>query len=396
MSAVLVTLGYAWIGVVALLVMVLLVEVVAGCRIEAPRDGAATRVVPSYVVLMPAHDEAGTIESTIAAVRPQLPPSARLLVVADNCSDATAAQARRAGAEVVERRHASLRGKGHALAYGLEQLRSAPPDVVVVLDADCIPAPGALDLIAARAAELHRPVQALYLMSAPPGSSLALRLAAFAWALKNELRPRGLHRLGLPCQLMGSGMAFPWDGVEHVQLASGHLTEDLQLGVQLAGSGSAPCFLPQARVDSWFPESQAALQSQRRRWEHGHLSMILAGVPRLLRDLPRGGGTNALALALDLCVPPLALLAAMLAVSCALAVVMAAFGGAGWLPVVLAAFSLLAYAASVGMAWWQVGRRWVTFLELASALDYAARKLPLYAAFILRRQREWVRTNRER
>lgn len=396
MSAVLVTLGYAWIGVVALLVMVLLVEVVAGCRIEAPRDGAATRVVPSYVVLMPAHDEAGTIESTIAAVRPQLPPSARLLVVADNCSDATAAQARRAGAEVVERRHAALRGKGHALAYGLEQLRSAPPDVVVVLDADCIPAPGALDLIAARAAELHRPVQALYLMSAPPGSSLALRLAAFAWALKNELRPRGLHRLGLPCQLMGSGMAFPWDGVEHVQLASGHLTEDLQLGVQLAGAGSAPCFAPQARVDSWFPESRAALQSQRRRWEHGHLSMILAGVPRLLRDLPRGGGTNALALALDLCVPPLALLAAMLAVSCALAVVMAAFGGAGWLPVVLAASSLLAYAAAVGMAWWQVGRRWVTFLELASALDYAARKLPLYAAFILRRQREWVRTNRER
>jgi hypothetical protein len=152
-------------------------------------------------------------------------------------------------------------------------------------------------------------VQALYLMSARPGGSLRVRMAAFAWAVRNQVRPLGMHRLGLPCQLMGSGMAFTWSCLASVDLASGHLTEDLQLGVKLAGAGQAPRFCPEARVESWFPEKKAALDAQHTRWEHGHLSMILAAAPSLLWRGGRNGSAGALALALDLCIPPLALLA---------------------------------------------------------------------------------------
>ena len=75
----------------------------------------------------------------------QLEPGDRLLVVADNCTDHTAAVARAAGAEVLERRDAERRGKGYALAAGVDTLRAGPPDVVVIVDADCRPAAGAID-----------------------------------------------------------------------------------------------------------------------------------------------------------------------------------------------------------------------------------------------------------
>lgn len=395
MSAVLVVLGGACIVLVALPALVLFVEVVAGWKPVAVRRAAAVRP-PPYVVLMPAHDEAGTIATTIAAVLEQLPSSARLLVVADNCGDRTAAKALRAGAEVIERHSPLLRGKGYALAFGIEHLRRAPPQVVVILDADCTPGPRALDLLAARASESGGPVQGLDLMLAHGDSPLSVRMAAFAWAMKNEVRPRGLERLGLPCQLMGTGMAFPWACIAAVDFASGHLAEDLQLGTKLAEAGHAPRFCPEALVQSWFPEGRVALGTQRRRWEHGHLSMILSGAPGLLLRAARARNLGALALAVDLCVPPLALLASMVLATCTIGGWLAWTGAASPLLPALSALSALAFAAAVLLAWWSVGRRWVLLPELASAPVYVLRKLPVYAGFLLRRQREWVRTGRQR
>ncbi|GAB3775712.1 glycosyltransferase family 2 protein [Ramlibacter monticola] len=395
MSALVYAVGSVWISFVAVLVLALLVEVLAGWRARPPARRGDVQP-PFYGVLMPAHNEAGTIRATILAVLRQLPPWGRLLVIADNCSDGTAAEARAAGAQVEERSDLLLRGKGHALAFGVAHWRSDPPEVVVILDADCIPAPGALDLLAATAASsADRPVQALYLMSARPGSSLRVRMAAFAWAVRNQLRPLGMHRLGLPCQLMGSGMAFTWPCLASVELASGHLTEDLQLGVKLAAAGQAPRFCPEACVESWFPEQKAALDAQHTRWEHGHLSMILAGAPSLLWHGGRTGNAGALALALDLCIPPLALLALLLLVSCGFAGWMASGGAVGRVAAAVATGCVLCFTAAVLLGWWSVGRRWVSFAELAFAPIHVLRKLPVYLAFVFRRQKEWVRTSRE-
>jgi cellulose synthase/poly-beta-1,6-N-acetylglucosamine synthase-like glycosyltransferase len=343
---------------------------------------------------MPAHDEAGGIAETVKAVLAQLSPGGRLLVVADNCTDDTAAKARAAGAEVIERSNPFLRGKGYALAFGVAQLRQAPPEVVLVLDADCIPAAGSLDTLVTRAAQLRRPVQALYLMLAPAGSPLRVRMAAFAWALHNDLRPRGLHRLGLPCQLMGAGMALPWSCVRETDLASGHLTEDVQLGLKLADARHAPCFCPEARVESWFPVERGGLESQRKRWEHGHLSTILSAVPGTLWRGLRFHNLGAVALALDLCIPPLALLALLVAISCGLGAWIAGMAIALQAFAAAAAASAVGFAVAILLAWWSVGRRWISFAELVSAPVYVLRKLPVYISFVARRQREWIRTSR--
>jgi hypothetical protein len=332
----------------------------------------------------------GRSRHRVAAVLKQLAPGARLLVVADNCSDATAAEARAAGAEVIERQDPA-RGKGHALAFGVAHLAADPPQVVLVIDADCTPAPGALNLLAATVVDSRRPVQALNLMLAPPGSSLRVRMAAFAWAMHNQVRPFGMHRLGLPCQLMGTGMAFPWTCVAGAEFASGHLAEDQQLGLKLAAAGHAPRLCPGPWWRAGFRWQTAALEGQRKRWEHGHLSLV-AGVPPLLWRALRTRNAAALALAVDLCIPPLALLALLLLVSCGFAW-MAGEGAWRWPRRRYGGARVAGFRRAVLLAWSSVGRRWVRLSELAS-LPLRAQEVARVCGLPVRRQKEWVRTTR--
>ncbi len=357
-------------------------------------DGGGAAVRGNVAILVPAHNEEDGITQTLATLLPQLATGDRVLVVADNCADATAERARAAGAEVVERFHASDRGKGFALAFGVDRLRTDPPAAVLIVDADCELAPGSLELLAAELERTRRPVQALYLMTAPADARLARRLAQFAWRVRNWARPAGWHCLGLPCQLMGTGMAFTWDMLRDAPLANASIVEDMKLGIELAKSGQAPVFCERALVTSQFPDSAAASTTQRTRWEHGHLEMILREVPAMLaRAVARGDG-RLLGLALDLAVPPLALLAGLLALDALLALA-AWFCGAGAGPVVVAGLLLGLFLLSVLAAWFARGRDLVRFTELLSVPWYIAAKLPVYLRFIVRRQRAWVRTDRK-
>jgi cellulose synthase/poly-beta-1,6-N-acetylglucosamine synthase-like glycosyltransferase len=194
---------------------------------------------------------------------------------------------------------------------------------------------------------------------------------------------------------MGTGMAFPWELIRKAPLASGHLVEDMQLGVDLALAGRAPLFVPQALVTSRFPETDAAAGSQRRRWEHGHLSTLLSFGPRLLWSGLTQGRLSAAALAIDLMVPPLALLMMLQVLLAAFnAIVLGAWMGA-WAPAAVSACALLLLAWAVVQAWSRFGRDIVTLKELASAPLYALRKLPLYTGFLAKRQAEWVRAKRD-
>ena len=177
-----------------------------------------------------------------------------------------------------------------------------------MVDADCRLADGAIDRLALTCAATGRPVQALYLMTAPENSQINHQAAEFSWRVKNWLRPLGLHALNLPCQLMGTGMAFPWDVIRPADLGSGQIVEDLKLGLDLTLAGHPPVFCPSARVTSEFASSVKGAGSQRQRWEQGHLEMILKTAPRLLTKAVTRRDLDLLAITLDLAVPPLSLL----------------------------------------------------------------------------------------
>lgn len=386
------------LGAAALLLVPAVVVALQVLAALAPARAPARKcaaVRPRTAILVPAHNEEGGLAATLRPLRAQLVPGDRLLVVADNCSDRTAEVAAQEGAEVVERHDPVRRGKGYALDRGIQHLASDPPDVVLIVDADCQVGEAAVTTLVCSSAASQRPVQALYLMRAPPGAALRARLGEFAWVVRNQARPLGAHRLGLPCQLMGTGMALPWRQIQGAPLASGQIVEDLQLGLDLACAGAAPRFCPDALVTSHFPSSAASLGEQRMRWEHGHLAVLTAQVPRLLWQAVRQRRVDLAALALDLGVPPLASLVLML-----LAVLAAAstvgVASEQWLAtkMTLAALALLGSAVLAG--WWRFGRSVVLLRELLGIPVYLVAKLPIYLRLLLkRRQTDWVRTERD-
>jgi cellulose synthase/poly-beta-1,6-N-acetylglucosamine synthase-like glycosyltransferase len=371
--------------VLVLSIEIFLAEATGGSPAAAPGPR------PRMAVLVPAHDEALGIAATLRAIRPQLAGGDRLLVVADNCSDETAAIARAEGAEALERHDEGHRGKGYALDAGIRALSGDPPEIVLVIDADCEVADGAIDRLARQSACAARPMQALYRMQAPRASTLHSRVAAFAWEVRNRIRPSGLHRLGLPCQLMGTGMAFPWSTISAVPLATGHLVEDLWLGIELARRGCAPVFCREALVLSRFPESVGGRRDQRTRWEHGHLNLWL-GVPRLVWDALRHGNAGLLALALDLSVPPLALLALLLLAVLAGSALLALSGRT--LPLQVSAVTCLLFVLAVMTGWVRFGRALLTGRDIALSGVYAIAKIPIYLRFLVARQLTWVRSRR--
>jgi cellulose synthase/poly-beta-1,6-N-acetylglucosamine synthase-like glycosyltransferase len=182
---------------------------------------------------------------------------------------------------------------------------------------------------------------------------------------------------------MGTGMAFPWAVISSAAFASGHIVEDLKLGIDLARAGTPPLFCPEARVTSYFPGTAEGIAGQRTRWEHGHLGMLLSAAPRLFLEALRQRNRDLLVLSLDLSVPPLALLM-LLALTVFIGSAMFGVFSTRALPLWLASISLVMLVLSVLLSWARYGRQVISFADLAYTPFYALWKIPLYAKFLER------------
>jgi cellulose synthase/poly-beta-1,6-N-acetylglucosamine synthase-like glycosyltransferase len=348
------------------------------------------------VILMPAHDEEVGIAAAIANVREQLAPGDRVLVVADNCTDRTAAVARAAGVEVAERMDPDRRGKGFALDFGLEQLSANPPPVVVVVDADCQLGPGALDVLVRQAAATGRPAQGVYRIGTGDEPDTRRRLSAFAVLLKNHIRPLGLHQLGLPCLLYGTGMAFPWNVIRSVNVGTGNIVEDTRLGVDLAFAGYPARLCPAATLSGAAAPDRRAAIKQRTRWEHGHVQTLITQSPRLLLTGLLRARPALMGLGLELAIPPLSLLFVTWMIVQATCLVWWQWAGGSWAPAVTVAGALVLAGVGVFLAWVRFGRTMLPFRSLLTAPAYVLWKIPIYVKLVTSREKRWVRTERGR
>ena len=379
---------------VAVPISVLLLECVAALWPRSRPLPAAAAAGRRIAVLIPAHDEEAAIGDTVRAIKSQIQPDDAVLVVADNCTDATAERARAAGADVLERTDATLRGKGYALAFGLRHLAARAPDVVVFIDADTRVHPGAVSALRDCAGETGRPAQAVNLLDAPPDAGPTALISSFAFLVKNLVRPAGLARLGIPCLLLGTGMAIPWKLIDIDRLATGNIVEDMQLGIDLAIAGTPPILCLEARVAGSLPSAGRAALVQRTRWEHGHLGTLLTQTPRLLWHGLTRARLRLLGMAIDLAVPPLALLCLLWTGIAAGAAVLAVKGGSP-APAIVSAATGGALLLSVFLAWVRHGRHRLPGRVLILAPVYILWKIPVYLAFFFRRQKAWVRTPRD-
>lgn len=343
-------------------------------------------------VLIPAHNEAGLIGATVSALARQCGPMTSILVVADNCTDATAALARAQGAQVVERHDLSRRGKGYALACGRDALAALPPDCVVVLDADCVIEGAGVEALSALAVASGRAVQSRNLQRPVAGGAPSAQISGFAFLVKNLVRQRGMMRLGGVAGLGGTGMAFPWSVFADAPLATDELAEDLAFGVWLTHTNRPPMFVE--AVHTWSdPASGQDLMVQRNRWERGFLRtarrhaipLVLSGIVRFSR--------SRVWLGLHLLVPPLALLFALSGALLMIVGILAALGG-GMAPPAALACAIVAAAGATALAWAREGRAQVSGAALLRAPAYIMMKLPLYRTMLGRGEAGWVRTRR--
>ncbi len=389
--------GLAWLrwGLTALCCVpaaTFVAEVLVGAPPPRRRRAPAASPLPRTTILVPAHNEQAVITATLENLRTELSAQVSLLVVADNCEDDTPLLAERAGARVVRRQDPSRRGKGYAIEFGLNELAKDPPEIVIIVDADCRVEPGSIALLAKQARKTGRPIQAEYLIL-PPRLEPRTAVNAVAFLIKNRVRPLGLARLGLPCQLTGSGMAFPWDVIRKAPPGGSYLVEDMLMGIELARLGSPPLFCPEARIRSELPTREQAQTGQRRRWEHGHLATLIDHGPKLVLEALRKADLNLLAMGLDLLVPPLTSLLLALCAVVGLNALLSLGLGAG--PLYLSLGAVAAIGASVLLAWFTQGRELVPIRYALLVPGYVLWKLPLYVAFAARRkQATWEQTER--
>jgi hypothetical protein len=365
-------------------------------RMRPRRLPAAVRTAARTVVLVPAHDEALAIGGTVTALLAQTVARERyeVVVVADNCTDETAAIAAAAGARVLVRDAPDARGKGQALRWAMDLLlaEDAPLDAFVVVDADTLADPDFLASLLAAYEAGAGAAQGESLLVPDASSRSQLRAAAFL--LVNRVRPAGRHRLHLPSTLQGNGMllarstleAHPWDAFTS--------TEDLEYSIALRLAGVRIEFVRGAIVRSPTAPNARAAELQSERWEGGKVHVARTMSSSLLRDGLRHGRLSSLESAFALVVPPLGLLAGVDAVGTLASAVLAAAGAISWWVALLWIAALAAIVGFVLIGLWAAEAPGAAYRALAHGPGLALHKLVRVRRIFSHRAESWVRTER--
>src|SRR5262245_16511196 len=295
-------------------------------RVALPKPSASAI---TFDVVVPAHNEESGIATTVRSLLSIDYPRElfRVVVVADNCTDATAQRASASGATVLIRNAPEARGKGHALAFAFDRsLREAFADAVVVVDADSVVSPNLLSAFALRIAAGAAALQADYGVRNTE-SSWRTRLMHVAFTAFHTVRSLARERIGVSSGLRGNGMAFSQALLRSVPHRAFSIVEDVEYGIALGLAGVRVQYVAEAHVFGDMCGAETASRSQRRRWEDGRSALARQYAWPLMTTAFRRRDLMLFDLAADLLTPPLGQLLTMAslgAVACALAL---AFGG---------------------------------------------------------------------
>lgn len=359
---------------------------------------ARNRPRHSLAVLIPAHNEARMIARCIHSFQQQgyTPGLYRVIVIADNCSDATADMAAASGAEVMVRSDPGAPGKGQALRWAMNRILAEPssPDAIVVVDADSTVEVHFLAELEAHLQAGSQVVQADDLVM-PERDSLRSVLEAAALLLRNRVRFAGRAVLGLPASLCGNGMLLsrrvlsehPWDAYS--------VTEDGEYAINLRYLGIKTSFASNARVHAAPTSSATGAYTQGLRWESGRFNLLRRWFLPMLRAIVLRGRFDLVDLLVDLSVPPLGLLALWAVIGAIGSVALAATGVvSAWaaIPWCLAVILIPLYVL-LGLHGTRAPRSFYRALLLAPF--FMLRKLRIYVALVRpSRAQTWTRTER--
>ncbi|MGB9738474.1 glycosyltransferase family 2 protein [Chloroflexus sp.] len=384
-----------WVAGVVLALIVGYLLLLTGAALFARRT-TPLRAQPTtrFVIMIPAHNEERLLPDLLTNLNQLNYPRDlySIHVVADNCTDRTAAVATAHGAIAYERFDQVLRGKGYALEWLLHQIwaRNEPHDAVVILDADSVVSPNFLRVMDARLARGERVIQAYYAVRQPEGAWSA-GIRAVALIVLHYLRPLGRMVLGGSTGLKGNGMVFAADILRRYRWTAS-LTEDIEYHMTLILAGERAMFAPDAVVWAEMPDSLRAAQSQNERWERGRLEMVRRYVPQLLREGLRRHSFLLIDAAIEQLIPPFSVVTGMSVLVALIAIVLrepAALALTGFIiggQVVYVLSGLLLVRAP-----------WSIYRSLLFTPFFLGWKLWLYIRLLLGvKPRDWIRTARNR
>lgn len=348
-----------------------------------------------FDVIVPAHNEEGVIGEVIASLKRVDWPADRfrINVVADNCTDGTAAAASAAGAHVLRRQDGERRGKGYALEYAFKASRARGwADAVVVIDADAKVSANLLEAIACRIERGAQAVQVHYGVS-NTGASWRTRLLSIAKAAFHIVRSRARERLRVSCGIRGNGWAVTHRLLEQVPYRAFSLTEDLEFGIELGLAGYRVAYADEAHSDAEMVSTERESRQQRSRWERGRFQLARSKTLPLLRQALKTRSAVCLDLALDLMVLPLSYVTLNVVVLFGL-VALARAGSRAFEPWLwVGVLCIVALLLHILRAWQLSDAGLRGLLDLLRSPFYLVWKILVLAGG--RASKEWVRTKRE-
>ena len=348
-----------------------------------------------FDLVVPAYNEAHAIAATVANLLQIDWPRElyRVLVVADNCTDETAAIAAAAGATVLERQHLSQRGKGYALRFAFQRSHEdGRADAVVVIDADSLVSTNLLAALAVRIEQGAHAVQADHgVLNA--GAAWRTRLLAIAIAANHVVRSRARERARVSCGIRGNGWCVTHTLLQRVEYNAFSLAEDLEFGIDLGLNGYRVFYAGEAHASQEMVADARTARKQRQRWEHGRFHLIRTRTLPLLRAAVKGRSAVCVDLALDLIVLPLSYVTLNVGALLLISVLAARWNPAfhGWIWLSLACTATLVIYVTRGWQLSGTGARGL--LDLAGAPFFVVWKVLLMLE--RRRSTEWIRTDRK-
>ena len=226
-----------------------------------------------YALIISAHNEEAVIANMVDSLNRLKYPREMydIFVIADNCTDKTAQCAKDAGAIVYERHDTTKRGKGFALEWMFEKIYQMEKhyDYISIFDADNLVDENFLSAMNEKANRGFKVVQGFLDSKNPYDSWISASYSFCFWSI-NRIFQLARYKLGLCCQLSGTGFIIATDTLKELGWGATCLTEDMEFTMKLCLNDQKVAFAYDAKIYDEKPLTLKQSWNQRIRWMQGH------------------------------------------------------------------------------------------------------------------------------
>ncbi len=271
---------------IALFIIGMYYLIVAVFSLTVINKKAPTGRKHSFALIVAAHNEEKVIGQLVQSLNKLDYPKAlyKVFVVADNCDDKTAEEAKYAGACVLERVDNENRGKGFAMEFAFQHLFSLKEqfEYICVFDADNIVDSNFLFHMNNKINEGWQAVQGYIDSKNPTASWLSFSYSLWYW-INNRVAQLSRGNLRLGCRLGGTGFAVASDLIKKFGWGATCLAEDTEFTLKLALSDLRVGWSHEAVIYDEKPIEFKTSVKQRRRWMQGLSDVAVNYVKPLIK-----------------------------------------------------------------------------------------------------------------